>query len=58
MSNTLLNGNDVITQDNMNVVKDYLNNNYSSVEVEFESTDGEVFMIIDGKKETGLWKNT
>ena len=56
--NGTLHGNDLITKDNMDLVKDYLNSNFTSVSVDFElSEEEDVYIIIDGQKYQ-LFENT
>ena len=56
--NSTLHGNDLITKDNMDLVKDYLNSNFTSVSVDFElSEEEDVYIIIDGQKYQ-LFENT
>ncbi len=56
--NSTLHGNDLITKDNMDLVKDYLNSNFTSISVDFElSEEEDVYIIIDGQKYQ-LFENT
>ena len=50
MSNGTLNGNDIITKDNLELVKDYLNSNFPSIDVNCELKDDQMFLEFSGQK--------
>ena len=45
-----LNGDDLITSDNMNDIKEFLINNFIDVNVDFEEHDNNIYIILDNKK--------